>query len=49
MKNMRALFRQVQPEEVQMERRILIGTAVVLVVGLIWSAAAMGGWVPVTY
>jgi hypothetical protein len=30
-----------------MERRILIGTAVVLVVGLIWSAAAMGGLVPV--
>jgi hypothetical protein len=31
----------------QMEGRIVIGTAVVVAIGLIWSAAAMSGWVPV--
>jgi hypothetical protein len=49
MKNMRALFRQAQPEEMQMERRMLIGTVVAIVIGLIWSTAAMSGWVPITY
>jgi hypothetical protein len=29
-----------------METRIAIGTAVVVAIGLIWSAAAMSGWVP---
>jgi cell division protein FtsW (lipid II flippase) len=31
-----------------MERRILIGTAVVFAISLIWSIAAMSGLVPVT-
>ena len=46
----KALVRHAQrdSEEMQMERRILIGTAVAVVIGLIWSAAAMSGWIPIT-
>jgi hypothetical protein len=46
-KNMGALFRQAPRDAEEIQMRIGIGIAVVVAIGLIWSAAAMSGWVPV--
>ena len=46
-KNMRAIFRQAQGTERELQMRTGIGIAVLVAIGLIWSVAVMSQWVPV--